>query len=139
MSVLMLALALVVGQASDTATTQQLERMEQTLAASWKDGDCDAWSAIIDPGWSVIHVDGSVLTKAQALEMCKSRLVRFASLTIDEVSVRLFGDAAVVTGRTVADATAPTPALVKLRFTDVFVRRGGKWLVVASQGTLLKP
>jgi hypothetical protein len=32
-----------------------------------------------------------------------------------------------------------TPQTVRLRFTDVFVRRSGRWLIVASQGTLLQP
>jgi ketosteroid isomerase-like protein len=50
--------------------------------------------------------------------------------------VRAFGDAAVVTGRTTARAGGQT---LILRFTDVFVRRDGKWLVVASHATRIAP
>ena len=56
------------------------------------------------------------------------------------MKVRLYGDStAVVTGRTVVTTSAATPQTVRLRFTDVFVRRTGRWLIVASHGTLLQP
>ncbi len=54
-------------------------------------------------------------------------------MTIDEVNVRLLGNVAVVTGRTVAAGSDGTT--VALRFTDVIAKRGGKWQIVASQGT----
>jgi hypothetical protein len=44
-----------------------------------------------------------------------------------------------VTGRTLVTTRGVTPQTVRLRFTDVFVRRSGRWLIVASQGTLLQP
>jgi hypothetical protein len=50
----------------------------------------------------------------------------------------VFGDAAVVTGRTTVTTGGATPATVRLRFTDVFSRRSGTWLVVASHATQLK-
>jgi ketosteroid isomerase-like protein len=49
------------------------------------------------------------------------------------VSVRVYGDAAVATGRTRASGRSHgQDVTVVLRFTDVFVRRGGRWQVVAS-------
>jgi ketosteroid isomerase-like protein len=56
---------------------------------------------------------------------------------VDEVVVRVFGEAAVVTGRTVASSGGAKPTTVTLRFTDVFVRRAGHWQVVASHATQL--
>jgi len=56
---------------------------------------------------------------------------------IDDVRVRVFGDAAVVTGRTHgAGEVAGTPYDVVIRFTDVFVRRNGRWEAVASHASL---
>jgi hypothetical protein len=43
----------------------------------------------------------------------------------------------VVTGRTSAKVGGTTPATITLRFTDVFIRRAGKWQVVASHATRL--
>jgi hypothetical protein len=55
------------------------------------------------------------------------------AMTIDEVSVRLLGNVAVVTCRTMA--VGSDGAAVKLRFTDVVAERAGQWQVAASHGT----
>ena len=54
------------------------------------------------------------------------------------MKVRIYGDAAVVTGivtRTGAYKGVPFKDRQHL-FTDTFVRRDGRWQCVASQGTL---
>jgi len=117
--------------------TQELQRIEQQLAATWKKGDCSAWGAMLAPEWSVIHITGDVITKAEALEMCKAPREPIETLKVDDLSVRAFGDAAVVTGRTTATTGGEKPATLMLRFTDVFIRRAGRWQVVASQATRL--
>jgi ketosteroid isomerase-like protein len=71
--------------------------------------------------------------------LCKAPESRFEAFNMDEIVVRSFGNAAVVTGRTLVTTRGVTPQTVRLRFTDVFVRRSGRWLIVASQGTLLQP
>jgi hypothetical protein len=59
-------------------------------------------------------------------------------LEIDEVRVRVFGDAAVVTGRTHGVGEFGGAAYdVVIRFTDTFVRRDGRWSAVASHASLL--
>jgi len=134
-----LALTLVIaGQSEDRATvTRELQQIEQRLAASWKTGDCDAWGAVIAPEWSVIHINGAVISRSEALQMCRAPQVRIDVLTVDELDVRVFDDAAVVTGRTLVTTKGPDVESVRLRFTDVFIRRGGRWLIVASQATRL--
>jgi ketosteroid isomerase-like protein len=85
----------------------------------------------------VIHITGAVITRAEALEMCKAPRAPIEMLKIDELSVRAFGDAAVVTGRTAMRTGGSKPETVTLRFTDVFIRRAGRWQVVASHATQL--
>jgi hypothetical protein len=133
-----IVLAIVLGQGSDARVVTDLEEFEQRLAVTWQQGDCEAWGALLAPGWSVIHITGDVITKEQALQMCRAPRPAPAVMKIDDVSVRVFGDAAVVTGRTTG-GTAGQPAALVLRFTDVFVRSAGRWLVVASQATRLPP
>lgn len=125
------------GQAvgADTAVVDALKRIEQQLAESWKSGNCDAWAANIAPEWSVTHVTGDVITRAEALQMCRAPEAPITTLTSDELVVRAFGDSAVVTGRTTAATGGASPEAVTLRFTDVFVRRAGRWQIVASHAT----
>src|SRR5262245_8222185 len=116
---LLLALLVLAGQAAAPETTAgELKKIEGQLADSWKTGNCDAWGAHLDSEWTVIHVTGAILTKAQLLELCEAPESRFESFNIDEIVVRAFGDSAVVTGRTVVTTREPTPQTVRLRFTD---------------------
>jgi ketosteroid isomerase-like protein len=136
--ILGLAILLILAQQdSPAATARDLERIEQQLAATWKAGDCSAWGAMLAPEWSVIHITGNVITKVQALEMCKTPREPNEDHRVDELSVRAFGGAAVVTGRTTVTAGGANPTTLRLRFTDVFVRRAGRWQVVASHATRL--
>ena len=128
------ALALIGGQTPDAATTRELTEIEARLATTYKSGDCDGWGALLAPEWSVIHITGAEIRKADAIRTCKSPGARIESLASDNLVVRTFGNAAVVTGRTIATAAGQT---VALRFTDVFVRRDRKWQVVASHATRL--
>jgi ketosteroid isomerase-like protein len=132
-------LALPQAQPAKGDVTQELQQLEQTLAAAWKNGDCQAWGALVADDWSVIHIDGSIIRKPAALATCRAPEAKIDAFTIDELSVRPYGDAAVVTGRTVVSVGGPHPQTVRLRFTDVFVRRAGRWQVVASQATGILP
>ena len=132
------ALVLVLGQPGNTgATAQELEQIEQRLASTWKAGNCSGWGALVAPEWSVIHITGAVITKPEALEMCKGARQPGGDYRVDDLSVRAFGDAAVVTGRTTVTAGGANASTVMLRFTDVFIRRDGRWQVVASHATRL--
>jgi hypothetical protein len=138
--ILELALALTLGQQGDSsAAARDLERIEQQLAATWKAGDCAGWGAMLAPEWSVIHITAAVISKAEALEMCKAPRAPLEEQKVDNLSIRAFGDAAVVTGRTTVTTGGANPTTLTLRFTDVFIRRAGRWQAVASHATRLGP
>ena len=119
--------------------TDELNRLEQRLIRAWIDHDREAIDAMLSDDWAVIDPGGRLLTKAQVLaEAFESGDREIVDGQIDDVRVRSYGEVAVVTGRTVATGTYKgVRATVKLRFTDVCVRRNEGWQVVASQATLL--
>jgi len=123
------------GQAADAAATaRELTDIVARLGATYKAGDCDGWGALLAPDWSVTHISGQVIAREEAIRSCKMPEMKIDTMVSDDLSVRAYGDAAVVTGRTTVSAGGQT---VVLRFTDFFVRRDGKWLAVASQATRL--
>jgi len=134
---LLMILALSVSQRREASVVEELQRIEQRLATTWQSGDCSAWAAMLHPEWSVIHITGETITKEQALVMCKAPRAAPVLMNIAEISVRVFGESAVVTGRTTVQTRDDASATIMLRFTDVFVRDGGRWQVVASQATRL--
>jgi len=121
----------------DATSVRELEAIEQRLASTWKARDCAAWGALLADDWTVTHIDAQVITKTQALELCRTGPP--VTSTVDDLAVRTYGDTAIVTGRTTAVAGEPTPQTAVLRFTDVFVRSGGRWVVVASHATRVAP
>lgn len=117
----------------DPAVTRELEAIEQQLAATWKAHDCAGWGALLADDWTVTHIDAQIIAKQQALEMC--RTAPTVSAVVDQLAIRPYGDTAIVTGRTTATVAGAEPITVRLRFTDVFVRRDGCWYAVASHAT----
>ena len=119
----------------DAVVVRQLEAIEEQLASTWKNHDCAGWGALLADEWSVTHIDAQVVSKDQALEMCRSGPP--VATADDQLAVRSYGDTAVVTGRTKATVSGAAPQTVTLRFTDVFVPREGRWIAVASHATRL--
>jgi uncharacterized protein (TIGR02246 family) len=118
--------------------TDELKRLEQRLARAWIDHDREAVEALLSDDWAVIDPGGRLLTKAQVLQEFASRDRDIEDGSIDDLRIRTFGEVAVVTGRTTVTGTHQgNRTTVRLRFTDVCVRRDDDWQVVASQATLL--
>jgi len=121
---------------ADPAIVRQLETLEEQLASTWKNRDCAGWGRLLADDWTVTHINAQVITKAQALEMCRTGPAVTSS--VDQIAVRVYGDTAIVTGRTTATAASTPPQTVVLRFTDVVVQRNGRWVVVVSHATQLQ-
>jgi ketosteroid isomerase-like protein len=122
-----------------TEFSQELAEIQQRLAKAWVAGDRAAIERIIAQDWTVTGTDGRVSTRGDVLhDVFESKVHRIGVVQIDDVGVRVFGDAAVVTGRTHGRGEySSAPYDVTIRFTDVFVRRDGRWQAVASHASLL--
>lgn len=82
---------------------------------------------------------GDVENKAQYLEDRKTGEVKFDSLVADDIKVRVYGDAAIVSYRSTAKGKDQHgPIDEQRRWTRVFVRKGGHWQLVHSQGTIIE-
>jgi ketosteroid isomerase-like protein len=117
----------------------RLSDLQQALARAWVAGDRAAIERIIAPDWTTTGPDGGRADRGAVLaQVFETRVHTIQQLEIDDVQVRLFGDAAVVTGRTHGVGTySGSPYDVVIRFTDTFVRRDGRWQAVASHASLM--
>lgn len=131
--------ALAAGQPADTV--KAIEDIEQRLAKAWVDRDQAVVDGILAAEWSVTDGSGRMLTKQQVMqETFGSTDRRVERMIVDEVKVRAYGEVAVATGRTQATGSyRGASATVVLRFTDVFVRRDGRWQIVVSHGSTVAP
>jgi ketosteroid isomerase-like protein len=115
-----------------------LTQIQQDLAKAWVSGDQATIERIIAPEWRSTGPDGRSSDRAVVFaDVFKKRVHKIRRLEIDDVRVQVFGDAAVVTGRTRGTGEfAGTPYDVVIRFTDTFIRRASQWLAVASHSSL---
>lgn len=116
---------------------ETISDIEQQLAKAWVSRNRATIDAILATEWLVTDAAGRVLTKQQVMQESFDSADRgIDAMVIDEVKVRMFGDVAAATGRTRATGSYQgESSSVMLRFTDVFVRRGGRWQVVTSHGS----
>ncbi len=144
-------LILVIGLLTITATSIALGQVKNTKAATNDEveleirqvedkrreallrSDTTALDQIFADDYIVTNQFGQVQTKAQMMSALKSGALKFESVVEDEVSVRVYGDAALVTGR--ATSKHEGRDTTQVRFTRVYVKRQGRWQAVAYQVT----
>lgn len=116
-----------------------LAELQQALAKAWMSADRATVERIIAPDWKHTTPDGRMTDRAAVFaDVFETRRHRIHRVEIDEVRARVFGDAAVVTGRTRGAGEFEGSAYdVVIRFTDTFVRRNGRWQAVASHASVV--
>src|SRR5437763_10526050 len=117
---------------------QEIRRLEREWFDSYVRGDRAAFDRIVADDALMTYGNGKVGNKSEAIAEIKAPADASYSLTSDDVQVRLYADTAIVTGRVTEKGTFNGRSLnSQSRYTDVWVRRNGRWQVVAAQSTRL--
>lgn len=82
-------------------------------------------------------LEGRVLNKTQAVADAAAGPGPFLSNSLDYVNIRFFGDTAVAQGRETWRRSRGPILHGRFIWTDTWVRRNGRWQVVASQDTVI--
>src|SRR6202521_1903031 len=117
---------------------QEIRRLEREWFDSYVRGDRAAFDRIVADDAVITYGNGKVGNKSEAIAEIKAPADASYSLTSDDVQVRVYGDTAIVTGRVPEKGAFNGRSLnSQSRYTDVWVRRNGRWQVVAAQSTRL--
>ncbi|MHB8647496.1 MAG: nuclear transport factor 2 family protein [Thermomicrobiales bacterium] len=109
-----------------------LKELGQEWAAAEQRGDTAFLARILADDFVGIGPRGFMLTKEQWLARYQSGDLRHASFTWDEARVRVYGDAAVATGRQTQQGRYKDHDITgQFRVTQVFVKQGETWLLAA--------
>ncbi len=114
---------------TDLDTLQQLNR---DYITSVQTSDVRRFDEILAEDFLCSNPDGSLVDRAAFLAQT-ARPVTIANLEARDVVVRIIGDVALIHARTTY--TLPDGRAGSGRYTDVWARRGGRWLAVSAHVT----
>ena len=130
------ASAQVAGKAPGAAEKEVLQALDAVDQATDKH-DKAALERLMADEFIYHGSNGVAQTKAQSIAQSAAGGTAWKSRKYDNVKVRIYGDVAVVTGSTeLVGASADFKSGQRL-FTRIFVKRGGRWLDLGGQMTLV--
>jgi ketosteroid isomerase-like protein len=127
------------GTSSTGATASgDVERAVMQIDHEWLEAllghDIEALERILPEGFIFTDAHGEVLSKDEFLEVIKAGGLTFESIHREEVSLSVFQNTALATGRDTVQGHYKGEAVSgKYRFTNVYVGQQGRWKVVSSQ------
>lgn len=120
------------GQSTHDADVKELERLEAVWNEAHVRGDSNALEALWADDLEVAVPKMPVMTKAEVLGFARSGRMKFLHYATSSLHIRVYGDAAVVTGRLQRTRTLNGNEISDdWLFTKAYVRETGKWRVVS--------
>ena len=125
------------GSPNQQVQIDEIRKIESDRLAAGVRKDIEAVSAATAEDYLQIDLDGNVLDKAATLQRIKSTYAQLQSNPVDDkMVVRIYGNTAVITGRAAPKGTINGTEFVgAIRYSRVYVKRGGRWQVVLFQQT----
>jgi len=136
LSLLLLTL-IALPMSAEADSIQQVRRLEREWLDAYEQLDAAAMTRIVADDFTIVFPDGSGQSKADILAMLErgrtSKRPR-PRFTTEEVQARAYGDTVILSGRVITHTKQAdgTEAREVSRYTDTYVRRDGRWQVVAS-------
>ncbi len=95
--------------------------------------DAEAIGRYMADDWTIFGSDGGMSDKATFLGLVRSGALSHDVMETEDVKVRVYGDAAVLTARGVSGGKYQGQAFREVeQSSNVFVRRGGQWRCVLT-------
>lgn len=134
------ALSSAMGQTNEREAATRAEQEVRKLERAWLDAyekrDVEAMTAIVADDFTITFPGGGMQTKEQIIRMIKAPRPASSPSTkfyTEDVQARVYGDTVILIGRVVSEWQREGKTVrEESRYTDTYVRRGGRWQVVAS-------
>lgn len=133
------AVVAMTAQARDrTEDEREILRVEAVLCRAFEAGDADTLRKGLDERFALTDSKGNVTDREQNLAEVAKRDPVYEVFRNHEQKIRLYGDAAIVTGvTTIKGRSGDTAFAGDFQFTDTWVRRDGRWTLAASHASRL--
>ena len=136
-ALILLTLSLTVAVAfPQESPADAVQKLERAWLDAYEQHDEKAMNAIVADDFTITFPKGSMQSKAQILASLKGprpagRSIKFHT---EDVQARVYGDTVILIGRVVTEyqRDGQTASKEEQRYTDTYVKRNGRWQVVAS-------
>jgi hypothetical protein len=112
----------------------EVGRVDHARLAAILKGDFDAVEKVLVDDFLVTFDNGAMANKAEYMDRQRSGQFCLTSAVHDDERVRIYGEAAVITGRSTGKLTVDGKEQEsQVRYTHVYVKQQGQWRMVAMQ------
>lgn len=131
------------GIAKQNSKTELDSAIIAQLVDDWtvalKTNDVKILERIMADDFIITNVDGSVNSKEQEIAPFRSTDLKFDTVSLQDVKITLYGTTAIVRGSGKFTGKSKWGAFSsREHFTDVYLKRDGKWQVVSSHSSAMK-
>ncbi|HEX4796606.1 MAG TPA: nuclear transport factor 2 family protein [Humisphaera sp.] len=118
------------------AEIKQITALEEAWVTAAQKSKADAIGEMLADDFTMTTPSGHLSPKDEFVSQFRDGIVVIETAKLEDMDVRVYGNAAVATGMLTIKGHAQDQDLSgSYRFTDTFVKRDGKWLKVAAQFT----
>ena len=130
---ILLACFTLSAQPKTNAQQDEVRKLERAWLDAYEKKDVEAMNAIVADDFTITFGDGSMQTKPQIIESLKRPGGSSSKFTTENVQSRSYGDTVILIGIVVSEWMQNGEKKTdRSRYTDTYVKRNGKWQVVAS-------
>jgi len=139
-SFLLLAVALVSSLGAHADDMEELRRLDREITVATWAGDAVWFEENLADEFVLITTAGTTRNKREVIRDLATPGLRIDPYEPMDVQVRIYGDAAVVTGRISQRFTLSGVAYTNnIRYTDIYVKRKGRWILVSGHASSIAP
>jgi ketosteroid isomerase-like protein len=122
-----------------TEAVEAILQIEHETMAAIKDKNTAALGRILADDFVYRTPAGAEANRAEFLQNIKTLPVRILSIRGENLKVNVYGETAVLTGVQAAQAqdSEGKEGVTRVAFTDVFIKRQGRWFLILAYGVEL--
>jgi len=118
---------------AQTPAEQEVLQFEREACKAFLDADVAMLERVMTPEFTLTLSNGEVSTRADEINELRSGKVRYDVFENYDMLARLYGDTAVVLGKTRVRGTADGKPFDRVvQFTDTLIKRDGHWQLAAG-------
>ncbi|HLA95637.1 MAG TPA: nuclear transport factor 2 family protein [Pyrinomonadaceae bacterium] len=139
--VVLVASVSIYGQSSKPSkSTDSVLATIHELCKAFETRDTDRLRQNMTEDFTLTSSTGVITSLADEIGDLKSGRAKYTVFKNVDMKPRLYGDTAVVTGKTIVKGVYDKEAFeAEFQFTDTLIWKGGRWWMVSSHASRLKP